>query len=314
MNKTFSNLFFSLIVTIVMNGLDMTYHLATSWIVHLNYVAIKLIVIFLSVFLVTKFIGIGKKEGIFAGILGPVMFYLYYFSANPTLNREVFKLDEQFWFIFLHIFFMLVAYFSALYFLKSKNNWLDKLSFIVLASFSALAFDALYFMSKLRLHGIDEETAASMFTFNLIPLPLLSYILVSALSSYKKKIFNSLISGLIASAVIFLFSRDIFHALAAFVIVNLVYYLINNYDLKTDITNLINKKGWLVLAVVTGLIGSFYQFVPRKIIQSIAGFLIFNIVIFDYRIRQNDIILVSTIFLIISVVSFYKFSKLSKKK
>ena len=71
MKKLFSIFFFSLIVAVAMNGLDMAYHLATSWVVHFGYVLVKLTVIFLSIFLVSKFIGIGKEEGIFVSILGP---------------------------------------------------------------------------------------------------------------------------------------------------------------------------------------------------------------------------------------------------
>ena len=74
------------------------------------------------------------------------------------------------------------------------------------------------------------------------------------------------------------------------------------------------KKGWLLLGIVTGVIGSFYEFVPRKTIKSIAEFLLFDVNILDHRIRHNDLILFGTIMLIISFVSFYKVYKLSKKK
>ncbi len=73
------------------------------------------------------------------------------------------------------------------------------------------------------------------------------------------------------------------------------------------------KKSWLVLAIITGVIGTFYEFVPRKTIKSIAEFLVFDITLFDYRIRHNDLILLGTILLIISFVSFYKVYKMNKK-
>ena len=73
------------------------------------------------------------------------------------------------------------------------------------------------------------------------------------------------------------------------------------------------KKGWLVLGIVTGIIGSFYEFVPRKTIKSIAEFLFFDVNILGHRIRHNDLILFATIMLIVSFVSFYKVYKLSKK-
>jgi len=317
MKKFFSIFFFSLIVAVAMNGLDMAYHLATSWVVHFGYVLVKLTVIFLSIFLVSKFIGIGKEEGIFVSILGPFMFWLYYVAANPTLNRAVFKIDEQFWFMFLHILFLLIAYFSSYYILKHKKDWMKKTSFVVLFSFSAIAFNALYFMIIWSLNGIDEETAASLFTFSMIPLPFISYALVSVLHSYKKKIFNPLVSGITASLIVLLFSRNIFDAMAVFIIANLVFYLIYHYDLKNNVINLFSRKGWIILAAVTGLIGSFYHFVPRKTIKEISEFLIFNTTVLSYRIRQNDLVMFSTILLIISLVSLYKVYKLSivsKKK
>lgn len=73
------------------------------------------------------------------------------------------------------------------------------------------------------------------------------------------------------------------------------------------------KKGWIVLGIVTGLIGSFYEFVPRKIIKSIAEFLLFDINVLGHRIRHNDLILFGCIMLIIGFVSFYKVYKMSKK-
>lgn len=77
---------------------------------------------------------------------------------------------------------------------------------------------------------------------------------------------------------------------------------------------MIEKKGWLLLGILTGVIGSFYEFVPRKIIKSISEFLIFDITVFGYRIRHNDLILFGAVLLIISFVSFYKIYKLKKRK
>lgn len=74
------------------------------------------------------------------------------------------------------------------------------------------------------------------------------------------------------------------------------------------------KKGWLVLGIVSGLIGGFYEFVPRKMIKSIAEILVWDINVLGHRIRHNDLILFGAVMLIISFVSFYKVYKLSKKK
>lgn len=72
------------------------------------------------------------------------------------------------------------------------------------------------------------------------------------------------------------------------------------------------KKGWLILGIATGLIGSLYEFVPRKTIKSIAELLLLDINVLGRRIRHNDLILLGTILLIVSFVSFYKVYKLIK--
>lgn len=320
MNKLFSNFLFSILVTVVMNGLDIAYHLATSWAVHLNYVAIKLTVIFLTTFLITHFIGKGKEQGIVSSLFGPLMFYLYYVFAGPTLNRAIFKLDEQFWFIFLHLFFMLAAYFSVINFVKSRKDWLKKISFLVLSIFGAAAFDALFLMARFKFLGLDEETAASLMTFSLLSLPILAYFvsyLLLIVVFAEKKPWGNILGGLISAIIIFVSSQDILHSIFAFLIFNLVYYLINCCKLENHASILMKKSTWLVIGILSLIAGGFYEFVPRKAIKSISEFLIFNITVFGYRIRQNDIILAATILLIISFVSFYKFYKLnrsSKKK
>lgn len=234
MNKFYSNFLFSVAVTAVMNALDMVYHLATGWAVHLNYVAIKLTVIFLSVWMITHFIGKGKEEGIVASILGPLVFYIYYVFAGATLNREIFKIDEQFWFFFLHFALMLIAYFAAWTFVKSKQHSVRIISFIITASFFAIALDALFIMIRWRFQGIDEETAARLMTFSLILVPVLSYIAgtvvgILADNFINKKYLDRLVAAIAASASIGLFSKDLMHAIFAFVFVNVAYYVVHTY-------------------------------------------------------------------------------------
>lgn len=77
---------------------------------------------------------------------------------------------------------------------------------------------------------------------------------------------------------------------------------------------MMEKKGWLALGIITGVIGSFYEFVPRKTIKSIAEFLLFDVDILGHRIRHNDLILIGCVLLIISFVSFYKVYKLMRAK
>lgn len=76
---------------------------------------------------------------------------------------------------------------------------------------------------------------------------------------------------------------------------------------------MMEKKNWILMGILTGTIGSFYEFVPRKTIKSIAEFLLFDINVLGHRIRHNDLILVGTVLLIISFVSFYKVYKLTAK-
>ena len=234
MNKFYSNLLFSIAVTIVMNALDMVYHLATGWAVHLNYAAIKLTVIFLSVWMITQFIGIGREEGIVASIFGPFMFYIYYVFAGATLNREIFRIDEQFWFVFLHITLMLIAYFAAWSFAKGKSHWIRTTGFILVASFASTAFDALFIMMRMRMNGLDEETAARLMTLSLISVPVIAYtvgVIAGTLidSFIKKNYLDRLVAGIIAFALVYLFSKDLTHAIFAFVFVNIVYYMIHGY-------------------------------------------------------------------------------------
>ena len=73
------------------------------------------------------------------------------------------------------------------------------------------------------------------------------------------------------------------------------------------------KRNWLTLGIATGIIGSFYEFIPRKTIKSIAEFLLFDMDVLGHRIRHNDLILLGTILLIVSFVSFYKVYKLKQK-
>ena len=54
---------------------------------------------------------------------------------------------------------------------------------------------------------------------------------------------------------------------------------------------MMEKRGWLMQGIATGMIGSFYEFVPRKTIKSIAEFLLFDIDVLGHRIRHNDLIL-----------------------
>ena len=77
---------------------------------------------------------------------------------------------------------------------------------------------------------------------------------------------------------------------------------------------MMDKKRWLALGIITGLVGSFYEFVPRKAVKSISPTLIWDVNILGHRMRQNDLVLIGCVLLIISFVSFYKVYKLMKNK
>ena len=311
MNKLGSNLLFSALLTIVMNGIDITYHLATEWAVHLNYVAIKLTVVFAATFLIAHFVGKGKQQGIATSISGPLMFYLYYVAANPTLNREEFKIDEQFWFFFLHAAFMTIVYIAAFWQLQ-RTDWRKHLSFVILSAIGATALDAIFIMARLKVLGFDEEQEVRFFTFAVIAIPLMVYLMASAITSYKNTKTMKITTSVLAGAVITLATWDVLHGIFAAILLFVMYTLVQTYTFDNDFVHGISKRGWLILAIVTGIIGSFYQFLPRKTVKSIAEWLIFDRTIFGYTIRQNDIILVSTLLLVIGLVSFYKVYTLYK--
>lgn len=116
---------FSFIVALLMNLLDIIFHYFTNTAVHLGYVAVKLTIIFISVYLIAQFIGINKREGIITSIFSPFMFYLYYLFAYPTLDRNIFRLDDQFYFFFAHFLMLIIAYFLV-YSLFKKYTSFDR--------------------------------------------------------------------------------------------------------------------------------------------------------------------------------------------
>lgn len=290
-----------------MNGLDLVYHAATNWTIHLNYVAIKLTIIFISTFLIAILIGKGKEQGITTSIIGPLMFYIYYLSATPTLNREIFRLDEQFWFFFLHATFMAIAYLTTYQYFKHKKSWIKTLSYILLFAITSTTLHSLVVMSIWRFQGLSEEVAAELFTISTIIIPLLAYLITSIVLSLT----NFRLLTLIAP-VLLLVPSDLKIAISSLIITNLTFSTIKNVEIDKTKYNLFSRTKWIFIALITGIIGLFYQFTPRNTIKSISEFLIFNITILGYKIRHNDIILVSTLFLIIFSVSLYKIYKLKK--
>ena len=96
----------------------------------------------------------------------------------------------------------------------------------------------------MRIDGFDEETSARMMTLSLVAVPVIAYILgamagVLIDNFIKKNYLDRLVAGIIAFALIYLFSKDLTHAIFAFVFVNIAYYVIHSYK-----KGIISKAQW----------------------------------------------------------------------
>jgi hypothetical protein len=232
MKDSIKVILFSLIVALSMNALDMFFHYLTNTAVHIGYVTIKLVIIFISTYLISQFVGISTRDGIVASIFGPFIFWIYYLWAYPTLDRTVFRLDEQFYFIFAHVVMMFIAYFSA-YWLIVKEN-LNKICFFITSIFTLLAINLLYFMINLKIQSIPDADATNMIVF-MDALKMLLIFIVSiglvVLFLHKNK-FSGLISGILAAIGSYLFlnsqnaTGNLTHAIFVFIVINLLFYAI----------------------------------------------------------------------------------------
>lgn len=188
--------------------LDALYHLATETAVHINYVAVKFTVIFSTVFLVAYWVGKSKTDGIFTSVAGPVIFYVYYIFANPTLNRAVFKIDENFGYIFVHIAALLAAYFVVYYawFLKKGSHIVKSLAFAFIIALCIYGLDAGYQLSRVQFTTHNEEMTARVLSFvPSIYLVLLLFALSFASNLFIKKA-NLQITFIVLGTVLIIFS------------------------------------------------------------------------------------------------------------
>lgn len=127
MKRLWSVLSFSFLVALSMNFLDSFFHLLASTTVHLDYVAVKFTIIFVSVLVVAWLSGMSFGNGLFTSIFGPGMFYIYYRMVSPTLDRSVFTLDENVGYILLHAAMLLFAYVVMFRFVMRKDiHWSDR--------------------------------------------------------------------------------------------------------------------------------------------------------------------------------------------
>ena len=164
-----------------MVALDSLYHLATETAVHINYAAVKFTIIFLVVFLVAHWVGKSVVDGIFTSMAGPVLFYIYYIFANPTLNRQIFRIDDNFWYIFIHIAALLVAYFVVYraWVLKKVSGFTKSISFAVILSLCIYGLDAGYQLLHVQFTTHDEElTARTLNFYSSILLAVLLFVLL----------------------------------------------------------------------------------------------------------------------------------------
>src|SRR3989344_1889634 len=147
---------FSLIVTLAMNGFDMLFHLLEDTAVHLGYVAVKFTVIFLTVFLIVHIMGRGKEQGIVTSITGPAIFYVYYRYASPTLDRTLFKLDENVTYLFLHAAFLGIAYYLTHSLSQREGTMSQPIFKALLASLAASTLEMGYHMTVLTPTLVSE--------------------------------------------------------------------------------------------------------------------------------------------------------------
>ncbi len=162
--KRFWQIFlFSLLVTLSMNFLDSFFHLLTNTAVHLGYVVVKFTIIFLSVFFVSWFSGITFGNGLFTSLFGTTLFYVYYRMASATLDRTIFKLDENVGYILLHASMLLLVYMVIYhYVLGMKSGWSDKTVMMVIMAVSGV-IGVLYLLvpyTLLHAAGIHLELSA----------------------------------------------------------------------------------------------------------------------------------------------------------
>lgn len=183
MNKFAQEFLFSFLVALPMVMMDALWHLATNTVVHINYVAVKFTLIFLTLFLTSYWVGKGFNQGLFATIAGPALFYIYYLFADPTINREVFKIDESFGYIFLHIAVFVIAY-AVVYNLilhRKSTKEAQRAGKAFIWALCVVALDAGYQLERVQLATRNEELVAAVLKFDLSLYLTLALIVVGFL-------------------------------------------------------------------------------------------------------------------------------------
>ncbi len=170
---------FAVAVTLGMNALDMTYHVATNTAVHLNYVAVKFMIVFAAVFLVAWLVGYGRTQGIVTSLLGPVAFYLYYRFASATIDHSLFRIDDAVWYIVIHAIALGLMYFLGSRVMKKG----DSLSFAAFCGLASLALHWGWIMFVIKwTGGTDEATMLAMTLSAAIVAFAFLFVLIYAMS------------------------------------------------------------------------------------------------------------------------------------
>ena len=234
MSKLTDSLIFSFIVALPMVMLDVVYHLATATAVHINYVAVKFTIIYLTLFLTTYWVGKGLNEGIFATIAGPLLFYIYYVFADPTINRDVFKIDDSFGYIFLHIAVFAVSYAVVHNFVvrgADKNHHWFAVGKAFAFALTVFGLDAAYQMLKVQLTTHDEEMVARVMSIDTSVYLVMSLLVVGFLLYYYVLNLKIQSAALVVSAVllIWLLGADIVRAAVGVVSAGIPVALIEIY-------------------------------------------------------------------------------------
>ena len=107
----------AIVVALAASTFDILFHFFLGTEVHLGYVAVKVTVIFFTIFFVTRWAGVDYTRGLVGAAIAAIMFYIYYRFAEATLDRTVFKIDEDTLFILIHFVGIYLPYYLIRQFL-----------------------------------------------------------------------------------------------------------------------------------------------------------------------------------------------------
>lgn len=197
MNSFLKSLVFAVAVTLAMNALDMSFHVATDTAVHLNYVAVKFTIVFAAVFLIALLLGFGRTQGIVTALLGPIAFYIYYRVASATIDHSLFRIDDAVWYILVHAIALGITYWLASRVMKKG----DGLSFAALCSLASLALHWGWIMFVIKwTGGTDEATMLAMTLNAAIIAFVFLFVLIYAMSWSKSLWIGSFGVGVVFAA------------------------------------------------------------------------------------------------------------------